>query len=641
MKSIPNQVYRTISYLFGGLCFLLIGYWVKNNLFIFDDKLIISQQQSEHLLISLPIWCANVVAGVLLLYTLLLILPNFTVLQQRRFQYAVFCISLFICVLPLHTHLNTARFNDVRERSDVYSLIIYSVGVVLCFRGLLSGHPTFIHTIGSRILQWIHNMSTRAFLISTVAGTLIICCVISHTLFDGAAGTYDGCMYMFQARLFSHGMLSAQTPPEPQFFKYPHIILSDKWYTQFPPGFPGILTLGVLLRIPWLVNPLLGALTIAVIYLIANELYGRNTAKLSALLACASSFLLFMSSEFLAHTSTLFFITTAFLSFVWMIKKKRPLLSATVCGTALGIALLCRPYTTVWFCVCLGIAAIVMRKQLSIQHILIGAVPLIAAALSFLAYNTATTGHPLLFGYIAAHGKEHLPGFHQDPWMEQPHTIIQGIKYLIGNLNGLNNYLFEWPVPSLFFVAVYLAFGKKETWDWTLFGWLSSLFIGHVFYFFGEFHMGPRFVYETLPAAILLTSKGIATSTQLLGTWQKTLSYGYARSAICFILTVLFLFAMLLNIPATAKSYQSHHYGKDVTIHKYLEENRVEKALVFVKDAPTYRAHYPFNAPFAKPHIYAKDMGSENIKLAKEFPDYRYFIADENDIVVEVTLDEL
>ena len=243
MKSTPIQVYRTMGYLFGGLCFLLIGYWVKNNLFIFDDKLIISQQQSPHLLIPLPIWCVNVVAGVLLLYTLLLILPNFTVLQQRRFQYAVFCILLFICTLPLHTHLNTARLNDVRGRSDVYSLIIYSVGMALCFRGLLSRYPAFIHTIGSRIFQWIHNISTRTFLVCAVAGTLILCCVISHTLFDGVPGTYDGCMYMFQARLFSHGMLSAEIPPEPQFFENVLVILSDKWYTQFPPGFPAVLTL--------------------------------------------------------------------------------------------------------------------------------------------------------------------------------------------------------------------------------------------------------------------------------------------------------------------------------------------------------------------------------------------------------------
>lgn len=640
MKSTHIQVYRTIAYLFGGLCFLFIGYWVNNYLFVFDDKLIISQQQDSHLLIPLPIWCINVVAGVLLLYTLLLLLPNFTVLQQRRFQYVVFCILLFICTLPLYTHFNTARFNDVRGRSDLYSLIIYGVGMVLCFRGLLSRNPIFIHTIGSRIFQWIHNISTRTFILCALAGTLIICCIISHTIFDGAAGTYDGCMYMFQARLFSHGMLSAQTPPEPQFFQYSHIILSDKWYTQFPPGFPGILTLGVLLRIPWLVNPLLGALTIAGIYLIANELYGKNIAKLSALLACASSFFLFMSSEFMAHTSTLFFLTTAFLSFVWMVKKKRPLLSAVVCGSALGIALLCRPYTTAWFCVSLGIAAIVMRRHLSISQILIGAVPLIAAVLVFLAYNAATTGHPFLFGYIVAHGKEHLPGFHQDPWLEQPHTIVQGLKYLIGNLNVFNDYLFEWPVPSLFFVALYLAFGKKEAWDWLLVGWLSSLFIGYVFYFFNNIHFGPRFVYETLPAAILLTSKGIATSIQLLAAWQKTPSYAHARSAICFILTGLFLFAIFLNIPATVKSYQSHHYGKDVTIHKYFEENSVERALVFVKDAATFRAHYPLNVPFAKPHIYAKNRRTENRKLAEQFPDYRYFIADEEDIV-EVSIDEL
>ena len=637
MKSTPIQVHRTIGYLFGGLCFLLIGYWVKNNLFIFDDKLIISQQQSEHLLIPLPIWCANVVAGVLLLYILLLILPDFTVLQQHRFQYAVFFILLFICVLPLHTHLNTARLNDVRGRSDVYSLIIYSAGIALCFRGLLNRCPAFIYAIGSRLFRWIHNVSTRTFLIGAVAGTLIIYCVISHMLFDGVPGTYDGCMYMFQAHLFSQGMLSAQMPPEPQFFDNVLVILSDKWYTQFPPGFPAILTLGVLLRIPWLVNPLLGALTIGGIFLIAKELYGNNIAKLSALLACASSFFLFMSSEFMSHTSTLFFITTAFLSFVWMVKKKRPFLSAIVCGTALGIALLCRPYTTAWFCVYLGIAAIVMRKQLSIRHILIGAVPLITAVGAFLAYNAATTGHPLLFGYIASHGREHLPGFHQDPWMEQPHTIIQGVKYLIGNLNGLNYYLFEWPVPSLFFVVLYLAFGKKETWDWMFIGWMSSLFVGHVFYFFNEFHLGPRFVYETLPAAILLTSKGIVTTTQLLAAWQKTPSYAHARSTICFILTGFFLFAVLFNIPVTAGVY--HDYGEDRTIQKYLKINDIKKALVFVK-GHAYWVHYPLNAPFAKPHIYVKDRGNENKKLAEKFPDYRYFVADEKD-VVQVSMDEL
>ena len=91
-------------------------------------------------------------------------------------------------------------------------------------------------------------------------------------------------------------------------------------------------------------------------------------------------------------------------------------------------------------------------------------------------------------------------------------------------------------------------------------------------------------------------------------------------------------------MPKTAETY--HEYGEDVTIQKYLNEKNIEKALVFVKNSRAYWVHYPFNAPFAKPHIYAKDRENENRKLAEKFPDYRYFIADEND-VVEVSMDEL
>ncbi len=145
-------------------------------------------------------------------------------------------------------------------------------------------------------------------------------------------------------------------------------------------------------------------------------------------------------------------------------------------------------------------------------------------------------------------------------------------------------------------------------------------------------------MYESLPALILLTSRGLSLSTQFITARWKTLSYAQARNTLCLMLIGLFLFAFLFNMPTTAKSYQN--YGKDVTIQKYLDENDVAQALVFVKGTRTYQVHYPFNAPFAKPHIYAKHRGSENKKLAERFPGYRYFIADEKE-VVEVSIDEL
>ena len=404
-----------MGYLFGALFFLLLGYLVKKYLVIFDDKVLISWQESLYLSIAFPIWGANVIGGVFLLYMLLLLTPDFGVLREQRVRVAVLIFLLLLCVLPLYRHFATERLNAVEGLPVGYSLILSGIGIVLCFRGLLTLRLSRIHAICTRIFRWGRDMRPRYFSVGLFASVVLICSCICWLLFDAVPGSYDGCMYMFQARLFSHGLLFEQIPPEPQFFANVHAILSDKWYTQFPPGYPAILAVGVLLRIHWLVNPILGALTIIGIYLIAKELYDENIAKLSALLAASSSFFLFMSSEFMAHTSTLFFITVAFLSFVWMVQKKRPLRSAIVCGTALGAALLCRPYTMVWICVPMGIAAIVMRKQLSIRHILIGSVPLIAAGMAFLAYNAATTGHPLLFGYIALHGKDHLPGFHQDP----------------------------------------------------------------------------------------------------------------------------------------------------------------------------------------------------------------------------------
>ena len=643
MRVILLQWCRTGSYFLGAVFFLWLGYRVQKHLIPFEDSLnnnlLIVIRDSPYLSLSFPLWSANLIVGVLLLCTLLLIAPVIPVLRQRLFHFVVFCILLLICVLPLHVHFDVTHINSQQLFFLSYRLILSSCGIALFFRGLVGIRFSHLHTSLSRFFLWVRNIHPRPFIIGVFIGCVLICGSISWHLFDGVPGFMDGCLYMFQARLFAHGMLSAPIPPEPQFFETVHVMLSNKWYTMYPPGYPAILALGVIFRISWLVNPLLGALTIVCIYLLAKELYGDSIAKLSAILACASSFFLFMSSEFASHTSTLFFITFAFLSFVWLVKKKRPLLSAVVCGICIGIALLCRPYTTVWICVPLGIAAIVARKELSLRHILIGFIPIIVACFAFLAYNYATTGNPLLFGYIAVHGKKHYPGFHKALWSSQFHTITQGVKYVFANLNALSYYLFEWPMSSLFFVCLFLAYGKKKFWEWLLVGWISALLVGHFFYFFNKLDFGPRFVYESLPALILLTSRGLSLCTQFLTSRWKTLTDAHARNILCLTLVGLFLFAFLFNVPSTANYYQNY-YGTDVTIQKYLDKSDVAQALVFVKGIRAYQVHYPFNVPFAKPHIYAIDRGSENKKLAEKFPGYRYFIADEEK-VEEVSIYEL
>ena len=173
--------------------------------------------------------------------------------------------------------------------------------------------------------------------------------------------------------------------------------------------------------------------------------------------------------------------------------------------------------------------------------------------LYLLSYNYVTTGHPLLFGYIALHGKGHYPGFHLNPVNERFHSIEQGFKYLLGNLNALNYYLFEWPMPSLFFACLFLAYGKKSLWEWLLVGWIGALLVGHFFYFFNQLAFGPRFVYESLPALILLTSRGLSLTMQFMTSQWKSLSEVHAQNILWLVLLGLFLFAFLFHCPINSK----------------------------------------------------------------------------------------
>lgn len=636
MKSNLLEASRAGGYLLGVILFLWLGQWSKTHITILDGYVYLILRNIPHQFISFPLWVANIFATVLLFWTLFLLMPIFLVPRQRWLQIIIFGVFLLICALPLHVHIDSERSYAGRLLPLSYCIILSSVGVAIGVRGIIRGLLRRFHFYVTHLFDWLTGVHTWMFLFWLSLFSFLSINLISLAVFEHTPRYSDSCVYLFQARLFAEGMLYTSPPSDPDFFSAAHTILTDKWYSQYPPGYPALLALGVILGIPWVVNPFLGALTIVCIYLLAKEIYGDGVARLSAVLASISSFFLLMSSEFMAHTSTLFFVTSAVLSFVWMLKGRRGLLSSVVCGTSLGIAVLCRPYTTVCICVPLGIAALVKQKQLVLWQVLVGLVPFLGGCVVFFVYNYATTGHPLIFGYIALHGKGHYPGFHLDPSGEEFHTISQGIKYVLGNLNALNYYLFEWPMPSMFFFCTCLVFCKKRFWEWLFVGWIGALIIGHFFYYFNGLDFGPRFIYEALPALVLLTSQGIILSIRWLE--HQTHDFLRARNTVFLALSGLFLLAFLFQVPSTAMSYK--RFGSSVSVQNYLDRKQVPRALVFMKDKHLYLAHYPFNAPFAKPHIYAKDRGSENKKLAEKFPEYRYFIADEKK-VVEVSIDEL
>ncbi len=72
--------------------------------------------------------------------------------------------------------------------------------------------------------------------------------------------------------------------------------MAERWYSQYPPGHPFFLMLGLLIGAPWIINPIFAALSAILLYKCALLYYGVREARLSTLLYCVSPFVLFPKS---------------------------------------------------------------------------------------------------------------------------------------------------------------------------------------------------------------------------------------------------------------------------------------------------------------------------------------------------------
>lgn len=84
----------------------------------------------------------------------------------------------------------------------------------------------------------------------------------------------------------------------------------------------------------------------------------------------------------------------------------------------------------------------------------------------------------VIFGYHVLHGKDYDPGFGHSGWGE-PHTLQRGLIQTFNNLNALNKFLFELPIPSLIFIFLAFVSLKANTWDLLLIGYASLLILAY------------------------------------------------------------------------------------------------------------------------------------------------------------------
>ncbi len=168
--------------------------------------------------------------------------------------------------------------------------------------------------------------------------------LVSDRVFEHVPHLEDEVAYLFEAKLLARGQSIIASPQPARPFWEPFVVdLGGKRFGKYPLGWPGTLAIGVAAGQPWLVNALLGALTVALVYRLGSEVFNADTGLVAAALTAFSPMALLLNGTLMGHTAALF-SSMLFMYAYWRIEKgKYRLRWGVVAGLALGMTLINRP----------------------------------------------------------------------------------------------------------------------------------------------------------------------------------------------------------------------------------------------------------------------------------------------------------
>jgi Dolichyl-phosphate-mannose-protein mannosyltransferase len=362
---------------------------------------------------------------------------------------------------------------------------------------------------------------------------------IMWVYYDGVPHLPDEVSYIFQAKLFAEGRLTTAVPSvkEAMNFWEPSWLYEreGRWSTAYPLGHPLALAPGEALGVIWLVPPLLGGASVALIGLVGRRLYDPVTGLLAALLLAGSPFFLMQAGSFMSHITWVFFIL---MSMFFMTQRDKTPLFGAFAGLFYGLAINTRAIEALVLIPAFAVALTwpLLRRENRKEALgrclgfLAGGT---AAGLMMLAYNAALTGDPLTSAYADAQVTGDILGF------TSGHTLNVGLKNLQALLWSLILLLNGWPVlVGITLVLLPFLLGTRNQWDYFCLACVVLVTCVYVFYPWtagpGALYEGPRYWFQAVPFLMLLSARGAALAARLIGqlaTWTRSRLAGDLRPA--------------------------------------------------------------------------------------------------------------
>lgn len=465
---------------------------------------------------------------------------------------------------------------------------------------------------------------------------LVLSAAISRWVLEGVPHIDDSISHLFQAKVFASGQLSAPAPPDSAAFQVDEILIDGpRWFGYAFPGWPAVLSLGVLAGVPWIVNPLLGAALVLLAHALVKRWYDAGHANLVAVLLAVSPWHLFMSAEFMGHGVTAVLGTAG----LYAVSRERESGAghwALVAGLLWACLVLVRPLDAILYgavASALALFAGVPRWRPVAVVTGLGASAMGAAIL--LWYNVRLTGRALYTPQMMwtdrrwGVGLDRL-GFGADigipEWRQIDPVPGHGIPDVLLNLNK-NLYtaqsdLHGWAMGSLLLIAVVLAFRLRRG-DAALTGLVAAFVVGYSAYWFsGGPDLGPRYWYPAVVALVALSVRGAVVLTQR---WHTLLAASGSRVALALLLATVLGLTAVVPWRASVKHFRYRDVSGD--LRGLIAGGQLRNALVFVRGErrSDYQSAFNFNQlPLGRDAspVFAWDRGAASREAVRRaFPD--------------------
>ncbi|MGE5342865.1 MAG: ArnT family glycosyltransferase [Candidatus Omnitrophota bacterium] len=228
------------------------------------------------------------------------------------------------------------------------------------------------------------------------AASAVIFLVLAFTIYTSynqrCVGACDWYGYYQEAQLFKHGQISM--PTQLPASRYPSLAplsyfeKDGKVLPQYPPGFPLLMAAAGFLNLEYAVNPLLGLLSIVLMFLIIRTMTDRWTAALFASLWGLFPIVVYGSTYVMSDMAAAFFIILAF----YLFKKNKCLLS----GISLVYAIAVRPTNAL---ICLVFIPFILKELKENSDRLKFGLGFAGSSLIYGTYNWLVYGAPWKTGY--------------------------------------------------------------------------------------------------------------------------------------------------------------------------------------------------------------------------------------------------